>query len=222
MAALASHLSVSRPQAYKLIAELESYGLADFSARKKFARTFMVESPSKLQELLRRQQELVAQTDQRLSWVMPDLLAAYRQGELPSTVRVLQEKEQYLKVFFQCPIDAANGEIHVIGSAKDFIAFTSWAEEQRWIDQRLRLNVLLKALLFSSEDTKILADKDKRELRETRLLTDMKPFSTLIMTYANKTILWQPHAPMAILIEDAYLTNMHENLFQYLWEKNPS
>ena len=128
--------------------------------------------------------------------------------------------DDHVKVFFQCPIDAANGEIHVMGSAKDFIAFTSWAEEQRWIDERLRLNVFLKALLFPSDDAKTLHDKDKNELREIRLITDMKPFSTLIMTYANKTILWQPHAPMAILIEDEYLSAMHESLFQYLWKQH--
>lgn len=218
VASLATQLHVSRPQIYKLMNDLEKRGLADFSARKKFARTFMVESPSKLQELLRKHQERVAQTDQRLSWIMPDLIANYRQGSLPATVRLLQGKEQFLKVFFQCVEDAANKEIHVIGSAKDFIAFISWAEERRWINERIRLNVFLRALLFPSDDTQVLAETDKKELRETRLLKNMTPFSTLIMTYANKTILWQPHAPMAVFMEDEYFAAMYESLFQYLWQ----
>ena len=218
IAILAKHLSISRPQAYKLISELETHGLADFSGRKKFARTFMVESPSKLQELLKRQQEAISQTDQRLSWVMPDLLAAYQQGELPTTVRVLQGREQYLKIFFQCVVEAAHKEIHILGSAKDFITFTTWAEDRRWINERVRLNVFLKALLFPSDDTQTLAETDHKELRETRLLKNLAPFSPLIMIYANKTILWQPHAPMAVLMEDQYLTAMYESLFQHLWE----
>lgn len=220
IATLATQLNISRPQAYKLILELEKYQLADFSSRKKFARSFIVESPSKLQELLRKHQQLVSQTDQRLSWVMPDLLAAYQQGSLPSTVRILQGKDQFLKVFFQCPVEATNKEIRVVGSAKDFIAFVTWSEEREWIDLRVKLGVKLLALLFPSDDTQTLASADDKELRETRLLKGPAPFTTLMMTYANKTILWQPHAPMAILIEDEYLQQMHQSLFNYLWEQN--
>ena len=219
IATLATRLGVSRPQVYKLIGDLEKRGLAQPGTRKRFSRAFTVESPSKLQDLLRNHEESVTQSDQRLTFSMPDLLAAYQQGALPATVRILQGKDQFLKVFFQCVEEAANKEICVIGSAKDFIAFISWAEERRWIATRLKLNVKLRALLFTSEDTETLAKADAKELRETRLLRDMEPFSSLIMTYANKTILWQPNAPMAIQIEDGYITNMMQSVYGVLWER---
>jgi sugar-specific transcriptional regulator TrmB len=218
IAVLAKHLSVSRPQAYKLIHALETHGLADFSSRKKFARHFMVESPSKLQTLLRKHQTLVTQTDQRLSWIMPDLLATYTQGSIPSTVRILQGKDQFLKAFFECAEESANKEIRVLGSATDFINFVSWAENRRWINLRVKLHTKLLALLFPSKDTDTLQVSDKTELRETRILKDIQPFSTLIMISGNKTILWQPHAPLAILIEDQYLREMYKHIFDRLWE----
>ncbi len=220
VAALATSIGVSRPQAYKLISELEKYGLADFSGRKKFTRTFIVESPSKLQELLRKHQTLVTHTDQRLSWVMPDLLAAYKQGSLPSTVRILQGKDQFLKAFFQCAEESAQKEIRVFGSAEDFISFISWAENRRWISLRTRLQTRLLALLFEGKDAEKLQQTDKEELRETRIIKNMRPFNTLIMISANKTILWQPHAPMAILIEDQYLMQMYTSIFDCLWVQN--
>lgn len=219
IALLASHLGVSRPQAYKLISELERFGLADFSARKKFMRTFVVQSPSRLQEALRRHEKETEQADQRLTLLMPDLLATYQQGSELASVRTLQGKEQYLKVFFQCVEEAANKEIMVMGSAKDFIAFITWAEERRWINERIRLNVRLRALLFPSEDTQTLASADQKELRETRLLRDMDPFSPLVMIYANKLILWQPSAPMAIHIEDNYLVAMMRSLYEVMWKR---
>lgn len=219
VANLATNLGVSRPQAYKLISELEKFGLADFSSRKRFSRTFVVASPSKLQEALRRHQKDTEQVDQKLMLSMPDLLAAYQQGSSLASVRILQGKDQYLNVFFQCVEEAANKEIIVMGSAHDFIAFISWAEEKRWIKERIRLNVQLRALLFPSSDTDVLAGTDKDELRETRLLRDMEPFSSLIMIYANKTILWQPHAPMAIQIEDNYLTAMMRSVYEVMWKR---
>lgn len=222
VATLASHLGVSRPQAYKLIAGLEKLGLADFSSRKKFARTFVVESPSKLQGALRRHQRDTEQTDQKLTFSMPDLLALYQQGSSRASVRILEGKEQYVKTFFHCVEEAANKEILVLGSAQDFIAFISWAEERRWIKERIRLNVKLRALLFPSADTDILAGTDKDELRETRLLQDMELFSSLIMVYANKTILWQPHAPMAIQIEDGYLAGMMRSIYEVMWKRAES
>lgn len=217
VALLASHLNISRPQAYKLISVLEKFGLANFSSRKRFSRTFVVESPSRLQEALRRHQKETEQTDQRLALSMPDLLAAYQQGSSLASVRILQGKDQFLKVFFQCVEEAANKEIIVMGSAKDFIAFISWAEERRWISERIRLHVKLRALLFPSEDTETLAESDTKELRETRIVRNTEPFSTLIMVYANKTILWQPHAPMAIQIEDSYITTTMRNIYETMW-----
>lgn len=219
VAVLAKHLGVSRPQAYKLISGLEKFGLADFSSRKKFARTFIVESPSRLQEALRRHEQETTQVDQRLTMSMPDLLAAYQQGSSHASVRILEGKEQYLKIFFQCVEEAAGKEIVVMGSAADFIAFISWAEEKRWIKERIRLNVKLRALLFPSGDTSLLSGSDKDELRETRLLTDIEPFSSLVMIYANKVILWQPHAPMAIHIEDAYLSAMMKSVYEVMWKR---
>lgn len=217
VATLASQLSISRPQAYKLISELETFSLANFSSRKKFSRTFVVESPSRLQELLRKHQKLTEQTDQRLSMSMPDLLSMYKQGELPTSVRLIQGKEQFIKLFFQI-IDESNGS-SFLGSARDFIGFISWAEERRWINERIKRGVHLRCLLLPSEEAQNFKKTDAEELRETRILEGDSPFETLYQVFANKIILWQPKASLAVLIEDEYLTKMMKSIFDLLWER---
>ncbi|MFA5945753.1 MAG: helix-turn-helix domain-containing protein [Patescibacteria group bacterium] len=217
VATLATQLGVSRPQAYKLIGELEKFGLANYSGRKKFSRTFIVESPSKLQELLRKHQQLTVQTDQRLTFSMPDLLAMYQQGELPTSVRIIQDKENFLKLFFQT-IEETN-ESCWLGSAHDFIGFISWAEERKWIAERIRRAVRVRVLLLPSEEAEGFKKTDAEEFRETRILDDAEPFETLYQVFANKIIMWQPKTPVAILIEDEYLAKMMKSVFELLWAR---
>lgn len=217
VATLASHLKVSRPQAYKRISNLEKFDLAVFSSRKKFSRTFVVESPSRLQELLRRHQKETEQMDQRLSWSMPDLLTMYKQGDLPTSARLIEGKEQFLKIFFQI-LDESNGS-SFLGSAHDFIGFISWAEERRWIAERIKRGVKLRCLLLPGEEAENFKKTDAEELRETRILEGATPFETLYQVFANKVILWQPKAPIAILIEDEYLAKMMGSIFDLLWSR---
>jgi biotin operon repressor len=48
---LAEHLGTLRPNVYKAIAGLEEHGLARFSDKKRYARTFVVEPPTALSPL---------------------------------------------------------------------------------------------------------------------------------------------------------------------------
>lgn len=112
IAALAGHLNMPRPNVYKLIVGLEHLGLAKFSERKKYTRTFVVEPPTVVLEKLRLKRESVIELDQTLVGAMPDLLALYHQGESPTKIKVLAGEEQWYKIFFQ-----------VLDEAKDTIEF---------------------------------------------------------------------------------------------------
>jgi hypothetical protein len=41
---------------------------------------------------------------------------------------------------------------------------------------------------------------------------------TSFQLFANKVIIWQPKAPVAILIEDQYVIAMLKSIFDKLWE----
>lgn len=218
IATIAEHLKMPRPNVYKVIAGLERKGLAKFMARKKYARTFIVEPPTAVLEKLRQKQEAVTGLDHTLVSAMPDLLALYHQGETPTKIRVLQGKEQYLKAFYGV-LDEVKEELLVFGSAADMIHFISWDEQQEWIQKRVKKGIHTKALLLPSKDAEMLQAKDVEELRETRILKGVAPFVTVYYLYANKAIIWQPKAPLAMLIEDEYITQMLRSIFNALWEQ---
>jgi len=216
---LADYMAISRPNVYKVINGLEKHGLAKFSERKKYVRTFMVESPTMIRDLLKKKEEELNRFDQKIVTTLPDLLALYRQGELPTSIRIIQGREQFLKLFFQI-IEEEKNESQFCGSAHDFIGFISWAEEREWIKQRMKKNIGIRALLLPSEDAQTLKENDAAEFRQTRFLFVACPFVSSFQLFAKKIILWQPKAPLAILIEDEYLAAMFKEIFEKLWEQS--
>src|SRR3989338_5542048 len=148
---LAEHMAIPRPNVYKVIEGLEKHGLAQFSERKRYLRTFMVESPRVVRDLLKKKKEELAHCDQKIVSSLPELLTLYKQGELPTSIRILQGKEQFLQLFFQI-IEEEKCESQFCGSAQDFIGFISWQEEREWIRQRMQKGIKIRALLLSGHD----------------------------------------------------------------------
>ncbi len=219
---LAEQLHINRPNAYKVIAELERHGLAKFSERKKYHRTFMVESPTIVRDLLKKKKENLHANEIRLFNAMPDLLALYRQGELPTSIKIIEGKDQFLKIFFNV-LDEAKDEILYFGSAQDLISgFIGWAEEAKWIAKRLQNNLFIKVLIFGGTDAAKLEADDPKQLRETKLIKNMEHFPTSFHVFANKVIIWQPQATLALLIEDEYIVAMFRAMFHALWKQSKS
>ncbi len=214
---LAKFLSVSRPNLYKVIAGLEKQGLAHFSDKKGYKKTFVVEPPTIITELLRKKREVIASFEQQTISVMPSLLEMYKQGDLPAVVQTIHGEKEFLKVFNQI-LDEAKETIEYFGSAGDLINFISWANERVWIKERVKKNLLIRCLIFPGEDADTLIKTDKAELRETKILTHCTPFSPSFHLFANKAILWQPKAPMGIVITDEYLVNMFRSIFYGYWD----
>lgn len=216
---IAKQLNLNRPNAYKTIAELEKHGLAKFSERKKYHRTFMVESPTIVRDLLKKKKEELNAHEVNLFNALPDLLALYRQGELPTSIKIIEGKEQFLKIFFGI-LDEAKDEINYFGSAQDLISgFIGWSEEQKWIEKRLSKKIFIKVLIFGGSDAAKLEIYDPTQLRETRLIKNIPHFPTSFHIFGNKVIIWQPKVPLAVVIEDEYIVSMFRGMFGALWNQ---
>ena len=148
---------------------------------------------------------------------MPDLIASYKQGELPSRVRIITERGQLATAFTQI-FEEAKSEISFMGSTKDLDDLVTFASLEKHIKRRVSRGVKAKVLVFHDEDAETLQERDRQELRETRFIKNLKLFSPSFYLFANKVIIWQPKAPLAILIEDEYITEMQRNIFERLWE----
>lgn len=215
---LARELGVARPNIYKVIAALEEHRLATFTERKGQRKTFSVESPTRITELLQEQQQKLAQQQEALQRNMPDLLALYQQGELPTSIRVYEGPHQFEQIFFQT-LDEAGREFHFFGSAADFIQHISKEKHARWMESRKRRGIRVQALFLPDPSAKTI-ESDNDPLRETRYLQNAQPFSPSFFLFANKMIIWQPKAPLALLIQDQYIITMMRSIFRLLWEQS--
>ncbi|MBP9762087.1 hypothetical protein KBD34_00545 [Patescibacteria group bacterium] len=213
---LAAELKITRPNIYKVIAGLEKHGLAAFSQKKGINKNFMVESPTKIVERLREKKQTIQTFDVEMMETMPDLLALYQQGELPTSIRIFEGADQFQKLFFQT-LDEAGKEFQFFGSADDFIQHVSREKHANWMEIRKRRGIRVKAL-FLPHKTAQAIEADNDPLRETRFLKDFPTFITSFFLFANKIILWQPKAPLAVLIEDQYIVAMLRAMFFGLWQ----
>jgi sugar-specific transcriptional regulator TrmB len=213
---IAKNLMIARPNIYPLLKSLESHGLAKMSNQKKFERRFIVERPSVVLEKIRQMKKELNNNESDLVSGMPDLLALYSQGERDSKIKIIQGKEQYIKLF-RSIIEEYDEIIEFFGSAHDFVSFISWDIENEFIKNRLKKGTFIRILVLPSKITDTFIKKDKQEKRETRIYKG-KAHKTSFLIFANKVIMFQPKAPLAILIEDEYIMQMLKSMFYSLWK----
>lgn len=219
VAVLAEHLKISQPNVYKVIRGLETHGLAVFSNKKGYTKRFIVEPPTVVVDLIRRRQENISHMREQLTVTMPDLLALYKQGELPTKASILQGERQIRNTFVRTYEEAKN-EVLYFGSWSHFIKMLTHEIGEQTIDRRVAHNVRVRGLLLPAEENARLFKNQEKELRELRVLKDAAPFTTSFHLFSNKIILWQPHAPLALLIEDEYLITMFRSMFEWMWERS--
>lgn len=213
---LAQHLNMARPNVYLLIRGLERVGLVEKNSNNKFNRQFTVEPPTKLLELIRNKKKSLTDNESDLVTAMPDLLALYKQGEKLTNIKILQGKEQYIKAFEQI-VEQSKEKLEFFGNAEYFVDFVSWELEKKFIKDRLRKGLYMRSLLLPSKTSQSFASVDKKEVRETRIYSG-NDFNTSFILFANKVIIWQPNAPLAVLIEDEFIAQMFRSMFNKLWE----
>ncbi|MEA3323079.1 MAG: helix-turn-helix domain-containing protein [Patescibacteria group bacterium] len=212
---LSKELGIARPNVYKLITELKDQKLVEESTNSKKSGPTVV-SPSVVLEMVRKEEEKYEKISKKVSSNLPELLSIYAQGTSPSKIKVFEGREQYIKAF-DIIFEEAVSPMRFFGSADDFVIFTQWHGYNKLVKKRIRKNIQLQSLLLPSETAENMKRRAKQELREVRILKDMDSFDTSFQLFSKKILFWQPHTPLAILIEDEYITKMMQNIFEKLW-----
>lgn len=215
---LSEHLGISRPNVYKIIKGLEQHGLVKFSDRKKYARTFMVESPTVVLEKLRKKRDKAGEVDHQLTSIMPDLITLYRQGESSTKIKILEGDEQFAKLYYLI-LEEAKEKTEFFGSLTSVIDSRSLEEQKEWGAKRARKGIWLRSLVFPDKKLESFKGINEKMARELRFANNIQPFPASFQIFANKVIIWQPKVPLAILIEDESLVQMFKNIFESFWEK---
>ncbi len=218
ISAFAQYLGISRPNVYKVILGLEKRGLAVFSDRASRTKKFVVESPHVLIKRLKEKRERMEQLDGNLLGILPDLLALYQQGDKATSLKVFDAKKAWVDLFFEV-LTETNDEYLFFGNVEKFLAFAPSIQAQ-WVKERVGRGIKGKLLTLPSAAAKAKSVQDKEELRETRVLASMQSFESSFLIFGKKVIIWQPKAPLAILIEDAPIVQMLRSIFDGFWEQS--
>lgn len=215
---LAEHLGLSRPNVYKVIAGLVKRGLAQFSGGKtKYAKAFVVESPSTVHQLLRKKQDEANSVDMALTAELPGLIGLYEQGSRPANVRVLQGKKEFVEAYVRV-FEEADTSIRFFGAIDKFLETIGGEFGDVRIKRRVERNVPLRALALPSVEAEAMRAKDAENLRTTRILSGAASFTSSFYLFADKVVFWQPESPSAILVEDRSLATMLGSMYDLLWD----
>ncbi len=217
VAVLAEQLSISPPNVYKLIAQLEAHGLVQFSKRKRYARTFSVESPSVLRSKLEQKRREIGEIAHQFNQVLPDLLANYHQGDTPTKIRVLDQMDQVREAFRRVYDDGE--EIFVFGDMDYYVKAVGEEEYYKSAAERVERGIRAKALLFDGTISRWMRTRPPSEQREVRILKDAEPFTASFQASTRTAFIMQPHVPLVLLIEDQFIVQMLRSVFLILWKR---
>lgn len=216
---LSKHIGVSRPNVYKLIHGLEQQGLADFSTQKKYSRDFMVKSPAFVLEKFRRCKSEYERVEKDISLSMPELLGLYSQGAEPSRIKIFESKDGLTEMLIRLHTEETQSPTLVFGSVEYLLSVMKWTGYNRLVKERVKRGIVVKMLLLRNSPAEVMKSRSN-ELREVRFLKGMHQFPATFQVFSKKVLFWQPLAPLAILIEDEYLTLMCRSIFDKLWSES--
>jgi len=184
--------------------------------KKNHSHKIQVESPLKLQSLLKYQEIEAVVFQSKLESFLPNFIKNQDLNNQNQLVKVHLGQKQFEQVFNQ--ILAENpAEIRHIGDEQSFLDLISWNYYRVWIKNRIRKGIKVRDLTypFIRVSESIMQDKD--ELRETKLLPKEYQIQGSIFLYNQKVIFWDSELPKLILIDDVAIYNMQSNLFEILW-----
>lgn len=213
---LAKQLSMQRPYVYTLIGSLRLKGLAP-SAPAKYQKRFVVESPNVVLELLRKKRESIESLSTGLAGVMPKLLAQYRQGGIATQVMFYEGKAKFMELYDRI-LEEEGKETLYFGEAEHFLTLIGEVKLAHWIDRRIEKGITIKTLMKDSGKARSIPS-DTRQLRETRVTSKTSiDLPASFQVFGNSVIFWQPHTPMAVVLQDEYIANLMRGTFALLWE----
>lgn len=218
---LAQHLGIPRPNIYKLITSLEKHGLSNFSERKRFSKTFIVEQPSILTKILRQKKDSLSRLDQEITAIMPELYTLFHQGETPTNVKIIKNQNDYISIVEEM-LNEVEREIRFLGSFDEFINSITPHIFEKFTSLRIERGITAKTLILPTKHFDDLKKTEKDALRELKILKKSPPFRTSFQITKHKVLIWQPMTPIALLIEDEYIVEMLNALFSMLWDNTKS
>jgi sugar-specific transcriptional regulator TrmB len=217
VADLADRLGLERPYVYSLIRSLREKGLAPPQNAGSYQKQFVVHPPSVVLQLLRKKRIELDVLTASIAADMPKYLASYRQGSAKTQVLFYEGREKFIELYERILAEEANETLY-FGEVEHFFGLLNRERVDAWIRERIAKKVNIRTLMPNTSSAHTIPT-DPSIYRETRVipkqLTINIPASFEI--FGKNLIFWQPHTPVAVVVQDEYITNLHREIFNLLW-----
>lgn len=207
---VAKKLSVERLTIYRGLERLENAGLVN--QKTKNDRHVNLEPPSIVISLLRHKQSVAKNLSQRLSTLLPDLLANYHQNLRQPKVRVYEDKESFMTLLDES-VTEADEELYFLGSPNVLNFVPDYM--QVYIKNRVKKGIISKSISFQNPSLALRGHKE--ELRELKWLPPEYDVPAAFLAYGNKLAIWNTALPKIIVIEDKIIFDLFKAIFEILW-----
>lgn len=213
----ARHLGLQRPYLYTLMNGLRSKGLMP-SVTSKYQKKFIVEPPNVVLELLRKKKTAIDALSVNFSSSLPKLLAQYKQGGVATQVMFYEGKAKFMELYDRI-LEEEDAETVYFGEAEHFLTLIGEIRLEHWIQRRKEKGVRIKTLMVDSMRARSIPS-DINELRETRVIDRaVKDLPASFQVFGRSVIFWQPHTPLAVVLQDEYIAQLMRGAFSLLWSE---
>lgn len=213
---LAHQLGFERPYVYTVIKSLREKGLVASSAQR-YQRTFVVQSPVVVLELLRKKRASLEALTKNLAADMPKYLANYKQGSNATQVFVYEGKQRFLELYERIFEEEATETLY-FGELDHFLNVLSESDAELWIMQRIEKEIKMRFLPVDSPRAQDFPT-NPQQYRETRIIPKelCGQLPATFQVFGDSVIFWQPETPAAIVLKDQYIADLHRKIFEMLW-----
>lgn len=210
---LAQHCGLNRGTTYDALKWLQEKGVVNFY-NQDTKQTFVAEDPARLRQMVKEEQDVLRDVDNKLEKIIPELQALYnKEGERP--VAKYYSKKEIPKILQDVlqTCEESEEKSYCIYSAEGVRKYL-YEEFPTFSDVRIAKNISVKVIAMGEGG-------EKRGLDERKWLNKKTDMPTYIIIYPGKTAyisLDAKEEPVGVVIENEGVYQTQKMVFDELWK----
>ncbi len=201
---------IPKSTCYDILSSLTTRGLIS-QVVKENIRYFEAITPEFLLENLK-------QKEKRLKEILPKLISLKKTAYEKPKVELYIGKEGMKTIYDQV---LREKEYLVLGNHTKYSEFFDWFSDN-FIAKRVEAKIRCRYISEDSEIAKKVKEKDKKELRITKINKLMNAQNAEFYVFGNKVvfIVYSKGEPIGIVIENSDIAKLQRMMFEELWKKS--
>lgn len=216
---LSKTTSIKRTYVYDIVDRLVKRGLV-LKSRKHGALLFKPLSPDNLVGLVQDEKNKIELLEQTLDSALPILRSKYALSDDKPVITHYEGLEGIKKVYLDT-IKEKKPILSLVETSKLEPQIYKWLTTD-YIKRRLKREIPVKAIVASGPKTKSYIGLNKKEIRETKVISSDKfPFENEILIYGSKLVIINhkkgSDKPLGIIIENENIATSFRSWFNLTW-----